>query len=97
MGWAFCGEDTKGRSIGYGVPATCDHPGCTEKIDRGLGYACGAMHGIDDPLGSCEGYFCGKHQIYSDHVMEGEGGFVCFACAERAKTDKTYGYEESYI
>ncbi len=31
-----CGKHK--RHIGYGVPAICDHPDCTEEIDRGLGY-----------------------------------------------------------
>jgi len=45
MGWAHCGHDSKGRSIGYGVRAICDHPGCKADIDRGLDFACGGMHG----------------------------------------------------
>jgi hypothetical protein len=49
------------RDIGYGVPAICDHPGCNERIDRGLGYVCG-----DDFYGGDKGcglYFCAKHQV----------------------------------
>lgn len=61
MGWAFCGKDSRGRRIGYGVSARCDEPGCRVQIDRGLGYACGGMHGDGDPEYSCEGYFCGEH------------------------------------
>jgi hypothetical protein len=45
MGWANCGEDSRGRPIGYAWEATCDRPGCNAKIDRGLAYACGGMHG----------------------------------------------------
>lgn len=59
MGWGNCGEDSQGRPIGYLHPARCDHPGCKAKIDRGLAYACGGMHGEDEY--SCEKYFCGKH------------------------------------
>jgi hypothetical protein len=59
MGWGDCGVDSKGRPIGYVHPARCDHSGCKEKIDRGLAYACGGMHGKHD--GDCEGYFCAKH------------------------------------
>lgn len=62
MGWSNCGLDSNGRPIGYVFAATCDFEGCEAKIDRGLGYACGGMHGEDDPPGSCEGYFCGKHE-----------------------------------
>lgn len=72
----MCGNDSAGRPIGYGVTATCDHPGCMEQIDRGLGYACGGMHGPEDAHGDecCERYFCGKHRV----------GFYCETClAER--------------
>lgn len=59
MGWSI-GFDTKwNRDIGYGVPATCDHPGCGAQIDRGLSYVCGG-----DPYGGehgCGLYFCGRH------------------------------------
>lgn len=59
MGWGNCGEDSKGRAIGYCHDAICDQPGCAEKIHRGLSYACGGMHGENE--GDCEGYFCAKH------------------------------------
>jgi len=62
MGWADCGEDSKGRPIGYAHEATCDHPGCNAKIDRGLSFACGGMHG-DLELG-CEEYCCSFHMHY---------------------------------
>lgn len=61
MGWANCGEDSEGRPIGYAHSATCDHPGCTTKIDRGLSYACGGMHG--ETGNDCEKYFCYKHLV----------------------------------
>ena len=90
MGWANCGEDSKGRSIGYAHDAICDHPDCNEEIDRGLSYACGGMHGNKDRYGNCdvvcEGYFCGKHLVYvtikdcyfgKDHDIE-----VCQECAK---------------
>lgn len=62
MGWA-CGFDpTWQRDIGYGVPATCDQPGCGAPIDRGLSYVCGGQ-----PYGGDEGcglYFCTAHLAY---------------------------------
>jgi hypothetical protein len=77
MGWANCGTDTRGRAIGYAHRATCDHPGCTAKIDRGLAYACGGMHGEDEV--SCERYFCEKHRSgwvrFDDRVVQ-----VCEEC-----------------
>jgi hypothetical protein len=63
MGWADCGDDSRGRRIGYAWSARCDHVWggrkCSAKIDRGLAYACGGMHGENGD--DCEGYFCPKH------------------------------------
>jgi hypothetical protein len=59
MGWGDCGTDSLGRPIGYVFEATCDFGGCLARIDRGLSYACGGMHGDDET--SCELYFCPKH------------------------------------
>jgi hypothetical protein len=79
MGWSDCGEDSKGRPIGYAFEATCDHPGCTKEIDRGLAYACGGMHGEGDNY--CEGYFCAEHLVFVDVPLYADrGGFVCPAC-----------------
>lgn len=59
MGWSLGYDDHWKRDVGYGVPATCDHPGCNAKIDRGLSYVCGS-----EPFGGDHGcglHFCGKH------------------------------------
>jgi hypothetical protein len=59
MGWSIGYDKHWDRDIGYGVPATCDHPGCNEEIDRGLSYVCGGK-----PYGGrygCGLYFCSKH------------------------------------
>jgi len=66
MGWAIGEHD--GRDIGYGVPATCDHPECEAKIDRGLAYVCGGQ-----PYGGDEGcglFFCDKHRHGSADLCE---------------------------
>lgn len=68
MGWGYCGTDSKNREIGYCIDATCDYVGCNNKINRGLSYACGGMHG--EPDGACEGYFCENHLHY---VCDKEG------------------------
>lgn len=63
MGWSIGYDDKWKRDIGYGVPASCDHPGCTAEIDRGLAYVCGG-----DPYGGehgCGLYFCGEHLFMS--------------------------------
>jgi hypothetical protein len=59
MGWSIGFDSKWQRDIGYGVPATCDHPGCVQKIDRGLSHVCG-----NEPYGGDHGcglYFCSKH------------------------------------
>ncbi len=76
MGWANCGEDSRGRPIGYAHEAKCDHPGCKVKIDRGLSYACGGMHGETEH--GCEKYFCSEHLPY---VVE-ENDMLCHVCTE---------------
>ncbi|CAH8235233.1 hypothetical protein [Vibrio aestuarianus] len=79
MGWGNCGKDSKGRAIGYAFNATCDHVGCNAKIDRGLSYACGGMHGETEH--GCEGYFCAKHM--SNYVDDGDRIVcVCNSCAK---------------
>jgi hypothetical protein len=81
MGWGNCGEDSKGSPIGYLHPATCDHPGCNARIDRGLSYACGGMHGQNEA--DCEGYFCGQHLRHvEDPAKTLLMPQLCFACAE---------------
>lgn len=90
MGWANCGDDSQGRPIGYAHEATCDHPGCAEKIDRGLAYACGGMHG-DCGGQACEKYFCTAHLYHLDAEAMGldelRQGQLCHACLEHAKKD----------
>lgn len=64
MGWAV--GEFKGRDIGYGVPAICDHPGCGTEIDRGLAYVCGG-----EPYGGEDGcglFFCDEHLGYTEDV-----------------------------
>lgn len=64
MGWEIGFDGNWNRDVGYGVPAICDHPGCNEKIDRGLAFVCGG-----EPMGGDKGcglYFCGNH-LSSEH------------------------------
>ena len=78
MGWGDCGLDSNGRPIGYHFEATCDEPGCDKAIDRGLGYACGDMHGENGV--DCEGYFCGEHINYVG--VDGKTTSLCSACVK---------------
>jgi hypothetical protein len=61
-----------GRWAGYGVPAECDFPDCTARIDRGFAYKCDE-HSIYDEhqdeyilLPGCEHYFCLEHRENSN-------------------------------
>jgi len=90
MGWANCGEDSKGRPIGYAHSAKCDHPGCKKEIDRGLANACGGMHG-DCGGQACEGYFCSKHLYMVDKEAMGfdelSQGQLCAKCLKHARNE----------
>ncbi|PVY81073.1 hypothetical protein C7414_102402 [Cupriavidus alkaliphilus] len=68
MGWSLGYDSNWSRDIGYGVPAYCDHPGCDEKIDRGLAHVCGG-----EPYGGDRGcglYFCGSHLYVSSRLPQ---------------------------
>lgn len=63
MGWSIGYDESWQRDIGYGVPAYCDHPGCTTVIDRGLSYVCGG-----EPYGGeigCGLFFCADHLYFT--------------------------------
>jgi len=83
MGWGDCGDDSKGRPIGYCYEAECDHDGCNKKIDRGLSYACGGTHGEADCY--CEKYFCSTHKRLA-WSEDGENVLfkqdLCLKCAD---------------
>ena len=89
MGWANCGQDSKGRHIGYAHDGTCDEPGCTAQIHRGLAYACGGMHGEDEL--SCEGYFCEAHRVIIPTGDDRKLLSVCFSCC----SDWRHAYPEA--
>jgi histidinol phosphatase-like PHP family hydrolase len=81
-----------GREIGYGIPATCDHPDCTKEIDRGLDFCCGGMHGgqghyCEDAKVwvGCGRYFCHDHKDIT----------LCDEC--RADLDKITPEEATYF
>jgi hypothetical protein len=76
MGWSIGFDSNWKRDIGYGVPTVCDHPDCSEQIDRGLSYVC-----AQEPYGGEDGcglYFCMNHL----------GSGQCERCA--AITDDSY-------
>lgn len=85
MGWAFCGSDNEGREIGYGVEAICDHKYCSAKINRGLAYVCGGMHG--GGAHGCGRYFCGDHLGWAGVPDLGcpSEGQLCAECAAKAE------------
>lgn len=77
MGWAY-GELPSGKKVGYSVLAKCEHPGCEKEIDRGLSYACGDMHGMDEI--SCDGYFCETHLFMCTRWDSGDLISLCAVC-----------------
>jgi len=81
MGYAHYEITRNGKTIqaGYGVPTTCEQPGCTEKIDRGLAHHCGETPGGDEH--GCGGYFCGDH-LYMN-ANPAASGSACRACNDR--------------
>lgn len=78
MGWAVGYDGNTRRFVGYGVPAICEHPDCTEEIDRGLACCCGDMH-----FDGCGRYFCGKHLYWNGQSEDGPN----WSC-ERCKLDQ---------
>lgn len=87
MGWGIGYDSNWGRDIGYGVPAECDHPDCSKKIDRGLGYVCGGdVYGGEH---GCGLFFCGEHLAHYRIETEQEEGTweaeftpaICERCA----------------
>lgn len=56
-----------GREAGYAVEASCDQPGCTRTINRGLDCLCGdSPDGHRDPdEPGCGRYYCETH-LYDD-------------------------------
>lgn len=80
MGWGNCGKDSDGRNIGYIYEAICDHVGCNKKIDRGLYYVCGTMHGEDED--SCGRYFCDEHRNNPVNNIYNETIWVCKECVQ---------------
>lgn len=95
MGWAHCGTDTQDREIGYAIEATCDHPGCSEEIHRGLAYACGDMHGADGF--SCEGYFCEDHRFSAYDPDDARWKSYCKSCAADLEAQKAEDFEHVLV
>jgi hypothetical protein len=78
VSWAV-GEGKDGRDIGYGVPAICDHPACSEEIDRGLAHVCGMINTDGEDRG-CGLHFCTQHLRHSPKF-----GQLCERCYPRLK------------
>ena len=57
VGYSVGFDSSTNRDIGYGVPAVCDHPGCSATINRGMSYACGGAR--ED---GCGLFFCEEHR-----------------------------------
>ena len=91
MGWSIGGPDERGRFVGYGVPAYCDHPDCDEEIDRGLGFVCGGEQ-FGGEYG-CGLYFCEKHLHYHTPRGSEDGVQLCARCVRRRSPYKKIASE----
>lgn len=91
MGWAY--GVVNGREVGYSVEATCDHPDCSEAIDRGLSYCCGDMPGNSQ---GCGQFFCTEHLEMGPERREGDDfpRQLCIAC--RKEWEGLLGSEAYY-
>lgn len=69
MSWSIGYDDNHKRDIGYAVPAICDHPECSEEIDRGLGYVCADQEPYGGENG-CGLFFCSGHQVNNKQQCE---------------------------
>lgn len=84
MGWSVGYDSNWKRDIGYGVPATCDYPGCGAEIDRGLSYLCGGPRPDYGQPHGCGLFFCSKHKHprpVDPSNEDGEWGDICDRCA----------------
>jgi hypothetical protein len=92
VGWAT-GRNNNGREIGYAIEAVCDLPGCDNKIDLGLSYCCGGLHGVDnggmDDEQYCGDYFCAEHLYYRPDRRDPDEATiqVCERCKDKPHQD----------
>lgn len=79
MGYAYYEITRNGETIqaGYSVETVCEEDGCTEQIDRGLGYLCGKTPGGDEY--GCGGYYCGQHLYIGPNDDTGD---LCERCTQ---------------
>lgn len=72
MSWAIGYDSAWKRDVGYGVPATCDYPGCGAAINRGLAYVCCGQQ----PYGGlgCGLFFCPDHSDYRGQCERCDNG-----------------------
>lgn len=79
MGYAVYEEPDNKRWAGYGVPAECDFPGCSSRIQRGLDYKCDIIYTFEDVISNgevidqievetdgCGLFFCQNHLYKHD-------------------------------
>lgn len=66
-----------GREAGFAVEAECDQDGCTEQIDRGMGWLCGQnpLGHKDDGEPGCGNYYCTDHLHQHNCPSDGCGSY----------------------
>ena len=62
MGYSIGWDSGNNRWKGYGVPCTCEHPNCSEQIDRGMSHLCEG----------CGLAFCNSHHTFNfcEHCLD---------------------------
>lgn len=88
MGYSIYYDSRRNRDLGYGVPAICDHPDCSEEIDRGLSYVCGGEPYTGGEHG-CGLYFCSDHLQYHEAFDDPEDKECCCRVCERCAQIKS--------
>ncbi|OTG87924.1 hypothetical protein [Acinetobacter sp. ANC 3813] len=89
MSYACYTSEKNGREQGHGVPAVCDHPDCTNEIDRGMGHLCFENPNIE---ASCGGFYCSDHSDLSVTITEDE--FDGLDDDEALELAQSYGLDE---
>jgi hypothetical protein len=96
MGWGS--GIVQGKEVGYLIEATCEHPDCDAKIDRGISYACGGFPGEDE--NSCDGFFCEAHLDYYLDDADEMSPQLCAKCGlrwERGEEGLTWIEEQEIL
>lgn len=93
MGYAVYFDHSTHRWAGYGVPAECDWPDCSEEIDRGLGFKCEDHgHFVLELDGEQIDYARFDDEPDAEEVWEEVEGCGWFLCSEHRDRREVYDH-----